>query len=87
MLKALKESGSPAVTRLPGGGWRTTRRPKLNKWSQPTEQERLILALIAKVQNNRGIAQEVNSSDKTVKIYASNILIKLEAAAYMAERR
>ena len=47
---------------------------------------------IAEGKTNREIAQEIHSSDKTVKNYVSNILGKLEvsrwpqAAAYLAER-
>jgi two-component system, NarL family, response regulator DevR len=58
-----------------------------------TEQESKILDLVAEGLTNRQIAEKVFLAEKTVKNYASNILMKLglsrraEVAAYMARKK
>jgi len=67
---------------------RAAREQEANAFSQLTEQERRVLALVAEGKTNREIAQELHLGEGTVRNYVSNILSKLsvsnraEAAAY-----
>ena len=60
------------------------------KLSRLSAKEDQVLALVTEGRSNRQIAQELHLSEKTVKNYVSNILMKLEvarrgeAAAYLA---
>src|SRR3990172_2870818 len=67
---------------------RAAREQESSAFSQLTEQERRVLALVAEGKTNREIAQDLHLGEGTVRNYVSNILSKLglanraEAAAY-----
>ena len=67
---------------------RAARAQEATAFSQLTEQERRVLALVAEGKTNREIAQDLHLGEGTVRNYVSNILSKLglanraEAAAY-----
>jgi len=67
---------------------RAAREQESTAFSQLTEQERRVLALVAEGKTNREIAHELHLGEGTVRNYVSNILSKLglanraEAAAY-----
>jgi DNA-binding NarL/FixJ family response regulator len=67
---------------------RAAREQESTAFSQLTEQERRVLALVAEGRTNREIAHELHLGEGTVRNYVSNILSKLdlanraEAAAY-----
>lgn len=67
---------------------RAAREQESSAFSQLTEQERRVLALVADGKTNREIAQGLHLGEGTVRNYVSNILSKLgvsnraEAAAY-----
>jgi len=97
IIDAIRRVGSgqplldPAVT---AGVLERVRRGKAEHvLAQLTEQEQKVLELSADGQTNREIAGQIDLSHKTVKIYVSNILGKLEesrrsqAAAIPAKRR
>ncbi len=83
----------PAITEKVLERMRTMASGAKDELAALSDQERKILALIAKGKTNKEIAEEIFLSDKTVKNYVSSILSKLnlrrrsEAAAFMAERR
>jgi DNA-binding NarL/FixJ family response regulator len=67
---------------------RAARQQESNAFSDLTEQERRVLALVAEGRTNREIAQDLHLGEGTVRNYVSNILSKLgvsnraEAATY-----
>jgi len=67
---------------------RAAREQESSAFSQLTEQERRVLALVAEGKTNREIAQDLHLGEGTVRNYVSNILSKLglanraEAASY-----
>jgi two-component system, NarL family, response regulator DevR len=67
---------------------RAARDQESNAFSQLTEQERRVLALVADGKTNREIAEDLHLGEGTVRNYVSNILSKLavsnraEAASY-----
>jgi DNA-binding NarL/FixJ family response regulator len=67
---------------------RAARAQEATAFSQLTEQERRVLALVAEGKTNREIAQDLHLGEGTVRNYVSNILSKLglsnraEAASY-----
>ncbi|MBM4422528.1 MAG: response regulator transcription factor [Chloroflexi bacterium] len=67
---------------------RAAREQESSAFSQLTEQERRVLALVAEGKTNREIAQDLHLGEGTVRNYVSNVLSKLglanraEAASY-----
>jgi two-component system response regulator DevR len=67
---------------------RAARAQEASAFSQLTDQERRVLALVADGKTNREIAHDLHLGEGTVRNYVSNILSKLgvsnraEAAAY-----
>lgn len=84
----------PAVTQQVFKRMReSSRKAEQEAFSDLTEQELKVLALVAQGKRNKEIAQDVYLSEKTVRNYVSSILSKLslstrtEAAAYAVKHR
>jgi len=82
-----------ALKSLPKEKNLSSRRAEAEKFSGLTERERAIATLIAQGKSNRGIADELTVSERTVETHVSNIFFKLgfssrtQIAAWTVEKR